>query len=109
MGVIEATSTEHAHGLSPAIVFDLRRVFSKFPEIERVLIFGSRAKGTYKDGSDIDLAVMAPTLTESRFSELWNAIDDLPILFKVDVLHCDRLQNIPLKAAAKEHGVQFFP
>ncbi|WP_425286976.1 nucleotidyltransferase domain-containing protein [Nitrosomonas communis] len=43
-------------GLAPAIVADFHRIFRHYSEIERVLIFGSRAKNTYKDSSDIDLA-----------------------------------------------------
>ena len=109
MGVIAPNSIVSRYGLSEAVINDLRRVFSDFSEIERVLIFGSRAKGTFKDGSDIDLAVVAPTLTEQRFAALWNAIDDLPIVFKIDLLHWDRLSNQVLKEASSQQGIQIFP
>ena len=109
MGVIAPNSIVSRYGLSEAVINDLRRVFSDFSEIERVLIFGSRAKGTFKDGSDIDLAVVAPTLTEQGFAALWNAVDDLPIVFKVDLLHWDRLSNQVLKEAASQQGLQVFP
>jgi predicted nucleotidyltransferase len=54
-----------------------------------VLIFGSRAKGGFRDGSDIDLAVFAPSMVDSRFTQLWQAIDDLPLVFNVDLLNWD--------------------
>lgn len=59
-------------GLAHAIITDFHRVFARYPDIERVRIFGSRAKGTYKDNSDIDLAVIAPTMNHETFTSLWN-------------------------------------
>ena len=96
-------------GLSDSILDDLRRVFSSYPEIEQVLIFGSRAKGTFKNGSDIDLAVFAPTLSEQDFTRLWNELDALPLVFKMDVLHWDRLGNERLKNRIPVEGKVFYP
>jgi proline iminopeptidase len=95
-------------GLSAKICGDLCRVFAAYPEIERVLIFGSRANGTFKDGSDIDLAVFAPTMGESRFNQLWNALDALPLVFKMDVLHWDTLGNPHLKEKIAVSGQLFY-
>lgn len=97
------------YGLSPAIIEDLRQVFVRYPDIHQVLIFGSRAKGNYKDGSDIDLAVIAPGMSDSTFTRLWNEIDALPLVFKVDLLHWDRLSNAKLKQNAQCSGKQLFP
>lgn len=96
-------------GLSADILSDLQRVFAAYPEIEQVLIFGSRAKGTFRDGSDIDLAVFAPTLSEARFTRLWNELDTLPILFKMDVLHWNSLENLRLKDKIVGEGKELFP
>ena len=84
-------------GLSERIRADFRRVFARYPDIERVLIFGSRAKGGARAGSDIDLAVIAPAMTAEQFGLLWNEIDALPLVFKIDLLHWDRLSNTALK------------
>ena len=97
------------YGLSPAIIEDLRQVFAHYPDIHQVLIFGSRAKGNYKDGSDIDLDVIAPGMSDSTFTQLWNEIDALPLVFKVDLLHWDRLSNVKLKQNAQCSGKQLFP
>jgi proline iminopeptidase len=95
-------------GLAPAIVADFHRIFRHYSEIERVLIFGSRAKNTYKDSSDIDLAVIAPTMTDNTFAQLWNAIDDLPLVFKVDLLHWDKLTDERLKTKILREGQLFY-
>ena len=44
--------------MSDTVVADICSVFQRFPNIEEVLIFGSRAKGSYSEGSDIDLAAI---------------------------------------------------
>lgn len=96
-------------GLSSDIINTLEGVFSQYPEIERVLIFGSRANGNFKDGSDIDLAILAPTLSDSRFAQLWNQLDELPIVFKMDILHWDRLANQHLRTKVLDEGRVLFP
>lgn len=95
-------------GLSSAIIADLHRVFAAYPEVEQVLIFGSRAKGNFRSGSDIDLAVLASRVSEARFTQLWNELDALPILFKMDVLHWNSLGNERLKNKIREEGKVFF-
>lgn len=96
-------------GLSDSILGDLRRVFATYPEIEQVLIFGSRAKGTFKDGSDIDLAVFAQHMSEPRFTQLWNELDALPLIFKMDVLHWNKLGNQRLKDRIPAEGKLLYP
>ncbi len=95
-------------GLSERIRADFSRVFARYPDIEQVFIFGSRAKGSAKPGSDIDLAVFAPRMTDPDFARLWNEIDDLPLVFKVDLLHWDRLANPSLKDKIQREGRLFY-
>lgn len=95
-------------GLSDRIRADFDRVFQGYPSIERVLIFGSRAKGSYRDGSDIDLGVFAPEMSDQEFSLLWNEIDDLPLVFKIDLLHWDRVSNPALKDRILRDGCLFY-
>lgn len=45
-------------GLSNEVIKDISDVLKKHPNIDKVLIFGSRAKGNYTEGSDIDLALI---------------------------------------------------
>lgn len=82
--------------------------FRHFPHIREVLIFGSRAKGTAKPHSDIDLAVIAPEMDEQEFSRLWNRLDALDLVFKLDLLHWDRLDQQPLKDAVMKQGKPFY-
>jgi len=95
-------------GLDERLYRDLVSVFARHPEIDQVLIFGSRAKGTAKPSSDIDLAVMAPGMSDQAFSRLWNELDDLPLIFKMDVLHLDRLKQERLRASILADGQLFY-
>ena len=97
-----------AYGLSAAIIADLSKVFARYQNIEQVLLFGSRAKNTFKASSDIDLAVVSATLSEDEFTQLWNEIDQLPIIFKIDLLHLNQLNNKALKAKIQGEGRIFY-
>lgn len=96
-------------GLSLEIIKDFQAVFAHYPQVEKVLIFGSRAKDSWKDGSDIDLAIFGSKLTDEDFTKLWNEIDDLPLIFKVDCIHWDKLANLQLKEKILQEGKIFYP
>lgn len=74
--------------------FDLnyiREKLSEFNEIEKAIIFGSRAKGNYKPGSDIDIAIIGENISFDTVSRLHSLLEDqgpLPYLFDiVDYIH----------------------
>lgn len=96
-------------GLAERHYAEFVRIFRRYPQIEQVLIFGSRAKGTDKPWSDFDLAVVAPMMSAGEFSKLWNEIDELPLVFKFDLLHWDRLASDRLKEKIEEEGQRFYP
>jgi len=97
-------TTPESLGLSQRIVDSLLETFSRYPKVERVIIYGSRARGDYRPGSDIDLAVIAPKMRFDEFSRLWNEVDELPIAFNIDLLHLDTLENQALKEAIEASG-----
>lgn len=96
-------------GLAEHHYRDIVQVFRRYPNIEQVLIFGSRAKGTDKPYSDFDLAVVAPNMSEQEFSRLWNDLDALELVFKLDVLHWDKLVQPKLKESIMTHSHCFYP
>lgn len=73
-------------GLPPKTINLLRETFGRIPEIEAVYLYGSRAKGTYKRRSDIDLAVHFKKNGKSAMGKLKRELDELPIILKIDVL-----------------------
>lgn len=75
----------HAFGLDSQTVASLRECMAGFPGVERVWIYGSRARGDYRNASDIDLMVDAPDWTDKDFTPLWAAVDALHLLQGVDM------------------------
>lgn len=57
-------------GLPVQVIQEINTVLARMPEVERAIIYGSRAKGNYKPGSDIDLTLVGEKLSEEVFSKL---------------------------------------
>jgi len=74
-------------GLDPKVARALREFFAGREGVDRVWIYGSRAKREEHDRSDVDLAVDAPTLDSYRFAMLQKALDDLMLVRKVELVH----------------------
>jgi predicted nucleotidyltransferase len=95
-------------GLSDSILRQIGDQAALYPEIEALVLYGSRARGDYRPSSDIDLAVVAEHMPSRRFSEFWNALDDLPIIFKIDTLHMQRLSDQNLKKQILSQGIKLY-
>ncbi len=96
-------------GLAPEVLDLLRQAFARHPGVERVWLYGSRARGDYRPDSDIDLAVDAPTADAAAFAALWADVDALPVVFSVDLLNLRELQNEALRSAIARDRVQIYP
>lgn len=86
-------------GLPAATLETLRRILRAEPAIERAILFGSRAKGTYKPGSDIDLALEGRDVTLDVISRLARAFDESSIPYQVDLCWLQAVEH----AALREH------
>lgn len=84
-------------------------LFLNHPQIEQVILYGSRAKGTFKKGSDIDLAIKGKDCTAEIATRVKTTINDvLPIPYKVDVVDYESLMFMELKQKIDEAGVVFY-
>ena len=82
--------TDH-FGLKPDVIARINNVFAGFPEIGKVVLYGSRAMGTYRPGSDIDLTLVAAEgygISLQQLLALDEKLDDLllPYTFDLSVL-----------------------
>lgn len=96
------------YGLSDTVIAELQAVFGRHPNIEKVLIFGSRAKGNYRDGSDIDLAVIGNNLDYSQLLNILIEIDNLGLLYRVDLLDYQKHVNTPIGEHIDRVGQVFY-
>lgn len=74
-------------GLKPGMVTRISEVFSRHPQLREVIIYGSRAKGTHRPGSDIDLTLIGDDLDLKLLNRLAAELDDLllPYLFDLSI------------------------
>lgn len=94
-------------GLSAHTIAQLHSVLAKHPHVERVVVYGSRAKGNYRPGSDIDLTLHAAQGTHIDDRELGNIldeIDDLLLPYTVDLSVFDQLNNADLREHIERVG-----
>jgi len=94
-------------GLSENTINILKKFFSEFPEIEEVKIYGSRAKGTYERGSDIDFALFGE-INFRLLSKISSEIDELTTPYKYDVADYKTIENKNLKDHIDRIGKTFY-
>lgn len=93
-------------GLSPAHLEAIVAVLRDFREVDRAVVFGSRAMGTFKTGSDIDVCVFgkhADSELAARVERVLNERTATP--FRVDVLAYDGIDSVSLRQHIDQVGV----
>jgi predicted nucleotidyltransferase len=95
-------------GLSDKTISTMRNIFKKYTHIEQVIVYGSRAKGNYKAGSDIDLTLMGDALTYDDLRSVSGDLDDSNIPYIVDVSIFETLNNLQLREHIKRVGVVLY-
>lgn len=92
-------------GLTDSDCDRIRSVLSAFPEIERALVFGSRAMGNHKRGSDVDLAIDGKGVTRQTVLRLKSRLNEEgPLPYFFDVLDPKALDNRNLKTHIDQFG-----
>lgn len=86
-------------GLSSEQVETIRSILSLYSEVEKAVLFGSRAKGSQRAGSDVDLAIRGEHITPLTLARLQGAMDESNLPFRVDLIW----QNTELSADISEH------
>ncbi len=96
-------------GLQPKDIEAIQQCFAKFPAIQKVVIYGSRAKGNYRTGSDIDLTIEDDE--EFIFEDLLlleNILDDLLLPYKIDISLKRQIDNPNLIEHINHVGMVFY-
>lgn len=96
------------YGLPAYAVEQLCAVFRRYPNIKAVILYGSRAKGNYRPGSDIDLTIQGESLDLSTLLIIENQIDDLLLPWSVDLSLLHKIDNAALVEHIERVGVPFY-
>jgi predicted nucleotidyltransferase len=83
--------------LKDAQINRILAVLRRNHKIREILLFGSRAKGNYRKGSDIDIAVYADGLRIDELLQLRFALDDLLLPYNIDIVVYEDIQNRNLR------------
>ncbi|MDF1589164.1 MAG: nucleotidyltransferase domain-containing protein [Gammaproteobacteria bacterium] len=95
-------------GLPDATVVSMQRVFERFPQVEKVIIYGSRAKGNFRLGSDIDLTLLGRQLNGLVLSHILVDLDDLNMPYMLDVSLFDQIGSDDLVSHIERVGKVFY-
>ena len=96
-------------GLSPRALDLIRGVLARHPGIDRAIVYGSRAKGNYRTGSDIDLTLDAPRLTFSELLRIDSELDDLMLPYTFDLSLLKQIDNSGLLDHITRVGKPLWP
>ena len=79
--------------LDEKVAIKLKEFFKKFDFIDKVVIFGSRAKKNSRAKSDIDICIYSNSMSDMEFSKLKFEMDELPILYSIDIVHFEKIND----------------
>jgi predicted nucleotidyltransferase len=95
-------------GLTPQQRKEIREILAGVPRIDRAILFGSRAQGTYRRASDIDLALEGADISLSDTASLYSAFAESSLPYDVDlVVRADNV-NRELERRIARHGMVFY-
>jgi uncharacterized protein len=95
-------------GLSDAVIQKISTVLRRYPQIEKAILYGSRAKGNFKNGSDIDLTLQGTDLTLNILYKILNDIDDLLLPYTIDLSIFADISDPDLVENIERVGINFY-
>lgn len=96
------------YGLSEATIAAFHRIFQRYSAIDQAILYGSRAIGNYRTGSDIDLTLVGEVLDLTSLQKIENDLDDLLLPYKIDLSVLKHISNPELLDHIRRVGVVFY-
>lgn len=94
-------------GLDDTSLMQIRSILQTFREIDKAIIYGSRAKGNYREGSDIDLALVGNISTKT-VSDVLDAVEESYLPYTFDISAYGSLKNDQLREHIDRVGKVFY-
>lgn len=96
------------YGLSGDIIERLQQIFTSYPQIEEVVLYGSRATGTFRKGSDIDLTLRGENVNFTVLTKIMAEVESCSIPYKVDLSVYQTIENAKLREHIAQYGKLFY-
>lgn len=85
--------------IKPLQEYDFFRRLSDLPFVEKIILYGSRARGDHAERSDIDIALVCPRATDNDWFNVLGIVDQADTLLKID---CVRLDALSLESSLRK-------
>lgn len=95
-------------GLTFEQLDEIRKITSEYSSVVKVMLFGSRAMGTYSPASDVDLVLMGKDISIKDQIRISSRLNESKSLLKYDVVRYSTIKNEKLIAHIKKYGVVVF-
>ena len=95
-------------GLEESDIQAIGAIFARYPQVDKAILYGSRAKGNYKNGSDIDLTLYGDALTTAELGTIVEELDDLLLPYQIDLSIFDQIAHAKLREHIERVGVVFY-
>lgn len=95
-------------GLKVSIIERIITVFAAHANLEQAILYGSRAKGNYREGSDIDLTLTGGALNDRELGQIDNELDDLLLPYTFDLSLLSQIDNPDLIDHIQRVGIVFY-
>jgi predicted nucleotidyltransferase len=95
------------YGLKESTIAAIQAVFRRYPQVEKAILYGSRAKGNFRNGSDIDLVLVGESLTLTDQFKIETELDDLMLPYKIDLAIYHQIENEDLVGHIDRVGISF--
>lgn len=95
-------------GLPDSTCAIVRQILASYPQIEKAVLYGSRAKGNYKAGSDIDLTLFGAALDHQSLMSIASALEESDIPYTVDLSLFEQIETPALREHIQRVGQVFY-
>ncbi|MBI5592217.1 MAG: nucleotidyltransferase domain-containing protein [Deltaproteobacteria bacterium] len=96
-------------GLKEDTIEKIRTVFSRFTQVKKAVLYGSRARGNYKNGSDIDLTLYGGNdLTLDVMYRIINELDDQHLPYTIDLSIVKQITDPDVLDHIQRVGIMFY-
>lgn len=96
------------YGLKESVVKKIQQVLSNHSDVQKAVLYGSRAMGNYKPGSDIDLTLEGAALTLKQLNDIEDKLDDLLLPYELDLSIFRQIDSPDLLEHIKHVGLIFY-
>jgi predicted nucleotidyltransferase len=96
------------YGLSESTIQKIHSVLRNYPQVEKAILYGSRAKGNFKNGSDIDLTLRARDLTLNVVYKILDDLDELLLPYTIDLSIFSQISDSEVIDHIQRVGVSFY-